>query len=96
MLFLTDSRQELLSFNHIHIINQMILSGHLSVILFQTGEKEFVKVVFSFQFGGIFSAAICASAHGSIEFFSCCDQIHLVNFISEFPAFGAEGCQWMF
>ena len=48
------------------------------------------RTVILITHGRILSAAVGAPAHGRIGFFSCGDQIHLIDLISKLPAFLTE------
>ena len=65
-------------------------------MLLKACEEKFIEIVFPCKLRRVFTSTVGTSSHGSIKFFSGCDQIHLINLISQFPTLRAESGKWLF
>ena len=65
-------------------------------LILQAGEEEFIEVVFPSKLRRVFTSTVGTSSHSSIKFFSGCDQIHLINLISQFPTLRTESGKRLF
>lgn len=98
LAYISQHKQEVrvkYSSAYCEVFHLFLIYGNSKTLFSDSRHKQFIEIILPWQHRRIFSATVRTPFHGGMKLFSCTDQIHFINLISQFPAYPAKCRHWL-